>query len=114
MNDIRFLFPENIAQLIYEFNRRMKSDEYPEKTLIWDWYESESNILKAKGHSDFEFLYPSSMLSLDELYKTLFKKDPSEHVKSNAELRGEIIYKSIKENRRLTEEELNQLEKLYE
>lgn len=113
MNDIKFLFPESPQELVYEFNRRMKSDEYPEKTFIWTWYDSEATILQGKGYMDFNFLYPSSMLPLDELYKVLFGKDPSEHVKSNAELRGEIIYKSIKENRRLTEEERNQLEKLY-
>lgn len=113
MNDIKFLFPESPQELVYEFNRRMKSDEYPEKMVIWNWYESEANILMRKGYMEFNFLYPNSMLQLDELYKVLFGKDPSEHVKSNAELRGEIIYKSIKENRCLTEEECNQLEKLY-
>ena len=110
MNDIKFLFPKSPQELIYEFNRRMKSDEYPEKEAIWIWYESEVNILKGKGFMDFNFLYPDSILTLDELYKVLFNKKPTEHVKSNDELKAEIYAKAFKENRRLTKEEIKKLE----
>ena len=46
MNDIKFLFPESPQELVYEFNRRMNSDEYPIKSVIWSWYDSEATILQ--------------------------------------------------------------------
>lgn len=110
MNDIKFLFPETPQQLIYEFNRRLKSDEYPDKSVVWTWYESEANILKGKGYMDYDFLYPCSILKLNELYNVLFNKEPSEHIKSKDELKTEIFTKAFKENRCLTKEEIKKLE----
>lgn len=53
------------GELINEYNRRMHSDDYPNKDEIRQWYAVQSDIMISQGKGfSFSFLYPDTITHL--------------------------------------------------
>ena len=57
-------------KLIIEYNKRLRDDEnFPNKDEVRDWFYIESHKLIEQGASEFSFLYPEFMGSIEEFEK---------------------------------------------
>ena len=55
------------SDLINEYNRRMNSDEYPNKDEVRQWYAIQSDIMVGQGKGfAFSFLYPDTITHLNK------------------------------------------------
>lgn len=55
------------SDLINEYNRRMNSDEYPNKDEVRQWYAVQSDIMVGQGKGfAFSFLYPDHLTHLTQ------------------------------------------------
>ena len=55
------------SDLINEYNRRMNSDEYPNKDEVRQWYAVQSDIMVGQGKGfSFSFLYPDHLTHLTQ------------------------------------------------